>query len=113
MVAAVQGRGTRGAPPFLADIGDRRDAELLNSCGSWSSARSRAVLALDGGAVEFIHTDLREDIARRDLQGAAEAVLALGDGADELLVACWIDAKAPPCGVVAQGAGEDRVRVKT
>jgi hypothetical protein len=54
----------------------------------------------------------REDIARRDLQGAVEAVLALVDGADELLVA-WIVAKAPPCGVVAQGAGEDRVRVKT
>ena len=58
----------------------------------------------------FFRTDRREDIARRDLQGAAEAVLALGDGANELLVA-WIDAKAPPCGIVTQGAGEDRVRV--
>jgi hypothetical protein len=36
-------------PSFL----DWRDAELLNSCWSWSSARSRAVLVLDGGAVEF------------------------------------------------------------
>ena len=76
----------------------------------WSSARSRAVLALDGGAAEFARTDRREDIALRDLQGAVEAVLA--HGADELLVA-WIDAKAPPRGVVAQGAGADRVRVKT
>ena len=96
----------------LPSLLDRRDAELLNSCWSWSSARSRAVLALDGGAVEFIRTDRREDIARRDHQGVAEAVLALGDGADELLLA-WIDAKTPSCGVVAQGAGEDRVRVET
>ena len=58
------------------------------------------------------------DIALRDRQGAGEGgresepfaekqscILALDDGADELLVA-WIDAKTPPCGVVTQGAGE-------
>ncbi len=44
--------------------------------------------------------------------GRGRSGTALVDGADELLVA-WIDAKAPPCGVVAQGAGEDRVRGKT